>query len=391
MLLIPARLLLLIVFVLTVIPCSSAAQSPLASNLFKRGNEFAAASKYDEAIPYLEEATRQATRFTQAWVQLGYCLARVGKIEHSLRVLRRAADLEPESPEVHFHLADALALSGQNREAIASYTEALRLKPDFPDARIGLGLALLAVGDRQSARRQQLLLEVSENKGDRYPALNYRVLLNFISKPGRKHRPFDEAGKNPSLVAFRARLLRAVRERNAAFVLSALDKDVILGADGTSGIDEFKKIWSPYKRDSPVWQAMGRALSGGGAWLAYGRENVFIAPYVFHRFPYEMSGSTVYAVVLGDGIKLYPRPDVGSVPITTLSYDVVILDSERSIYRQETAAREGWYRVVTAAGNVGFVRSPQVSTSSAYYMKFKKVKGFWRVTDFDEYYLAPGG
>lgn len=60
--------------------------------------------------------------------------------------LRKAAELEPESPVAHFALGKALQERNRLTEAVAYYQRAIALDPDFAEAHCNLGLAFLHLG-----------------------------------------------------------------------------------------------------------------------------------------------------------------------------------------------------------------------------------------------------
>jgi tetratricopeptide (TPR) repeat protein len=76
----------------------------------------------------------------------GVRLINQNKAEEALALLRRAAELRPDSPDFHHNLGVALAHRGRLDEAIASFHEAIRLKPDGASALSNLGLALAQQG-----------------------------------------------------------------------------------------------------------------------------------------------------------------------------------------------------------------------------------------------------
>ncbi|MGB9623938.1 MAG: tetratricopeptide repeat protein [Phycisphaerae bacterium] len=57
----------------------------------------------------------------------------------------------PDNPQAQYALGDALAAQGRHEEAIARYRQALRLKPEFPEALNNLGNLLLQEGREDEA------------------------------------------------------------------------------------------------------------------------------------------------------------------------------------------------------------------------------------------------
>ena len=53
----------------------------------------------------------------------------LGRLDEAVEKFRAAAAIMPESPEIHYNLANALRDLGRLNDAVASYREALRLKP----------------------------------------------------------------------------------------------------------------------------------------------------------------------------------------------------------------------------------------------------------------------
>jgi cellulose synthase operon protein C len=65
---------------------------------------------------------------------LGWALFQNGQTERALAMLRQARNLEPEHPEIHYHLGVVLAQAGQKAEAQDELRTALKLAPQFRDA-----------------------------------------------------------------------------------------------------------------------------------------------------------------------------------------------------------------------------------------------------------------
>jgi Flp pilus assembly protein TadD len=67
---------------------------------------------------------------------------------------REALRLRPNYPEAHNNLGNALYSVGRPAEAEPSYREAVRLKPDFADAHYNLGQALLSTGQLEEGWKE---------------------------------------------------------------------------------------------------------------------------------------------------------------------------------------------------------------------------------------------
>ncbi len=65
-----------------------------------------------------------------------------GKLDEAIAEFRAAIRLKPDYAEAHINLGIALQDQGKLEEAIAEYRAAIRLKPDYAEAHYNLGLAL---------------------------------------------------------------------------------------------------------------------------------------------------------------------------------------------------------------------------------------------------------
>jgi tetratricopeptide (TPR) repeat protein len=78
-----------------------------------------------------------------------------GESARAITCFRRAIRASPERADAHFNLANALAAQHRRDEAILEYKEALRLKPDYWQAKQqlrALGLSIPEI-DAVSSRR----------------------------------------------------------------------------------------------------------------------------------------------------------------------------------------------------------------------------------------------
>lgn len=65
--------------------------------------------------------------------------------------LKKALEVDPANPEIHFNLALAYAAAGQQMSAMEQYRAALAAKPDLSSASFNLALLLKESGDREGA------------------------------------------------------------------------------------------------------------------------------------------------------------------------------------------------------------------------------------------------
>ena len=65
---------------------------------------------------------------------LGWAQFHQGLVEQGLATLRKARDLEPDHPEIHYHLGVVLAQTGQKAQAVDELRTALKLATEFPGA-----------------------------------------------------------------------------------------------------------------------------------------------------------------------------------------------------------------------------------------------------------------
>jgi protein O-GlcNAc transferase len=110
-----------------------------------RGGDLAGAECGYNAALALDAGDARATQM------LGVLAFQTGRATMAVGLLRRAAELAPDSPECHGNLGLVLDAAGHPTEAIAAYRRAIALKPDFGEAHVNLGTALRQAGDPAGA------------------------------------------------------------------------------------------------------------------------------------------------------------------------------------------------------------------------------------------------
>jgi predicted O-linked N-acetylglucosamine transferase (SPINDLY family) len=89
---------------------------------------------------------RPVSGSSEAWNEQGIKLIEQGRLHEALASFREAVHLRPDNAEALNNLGAALKLQEQFDEAIARYRKALQLKPDFPEAYSNLGNVLRLLG-----------------------------------------------------------------------------------------------------------------------------------------------------------------------------------------------------------------------------------------------------
>jgi tetratricopeptide (TPR) repeat protein len=82
---------------------------------------------------------------------LGIVLADQGKLDEAIAHFSEALRIEPDYADAHNNLGVALADEGKLDEAIAHFSEALRIDPNYAEAHYNLGLALVGQGKLDEA------------------------------------------------------------------------------------------------------------------------------------------------------------------------------------------------------------------------------------------------
>src|SRR5687768_12196097 len=136
----------------------------VAESLYRSGIESLWLGNYDNAVGYFENAVNKNPRRAEAWVQVGYCKVKQGKIQEAIRAYTQALQLKPTDAEIHNKLGDAYYYSGRLREAIESYSEAARLRPDWAETFYNLAIAYFESGNLSRAAAEARVLQRLDGK-----------------------------------------------------------------------------------------------------------------------------------------------------------------------------------------------------------------------------------
>lgn len=190
--------------------------------------------------------------------------------------------------------------------------------------------------------------------------------------------PVDEAAKDASWVAFRARLLKALAARDAKFLLSVLDRNVRNSFDAPEGVAEFRRQWDLDAEDSPLWRELSAALFLGSAYVKSEKGPMRVcAPYVLPRWPDSVDPAGYGAILIKDAL-VKSEPAAQSRTVITLSHDIVgVADWDVADANPDTKQR--WVKLRLKAGD-GYVPEEHIRSPIEHTACFVRSQNGWRLT-----------
>jgi len=117
--------------------------------LFLKGKILHKLEKYEEAIPYLEEAINMEESEDEenlskanSFFYLGMCHEKMKDFKQSMMCQKRCLTLDNNHFGACIHLANLLANLGEGERAAKYFKHALKIDPDSVNAHFGLGKAI---------------------------------------------------------------------------------------------------------------------------------------------------------------------------------------------------------------------------------------------------------
>ena len=197
-----------------------------------------------------------------------------------------------------------------------------------------------------------------------------------------KFHPFDQATKDPSLVRFRARLWKAVQEKDVSYLSDVLDDQIRIGFDDQNGKKAFIQKWNLYSnpKKSKLWTELSQVLNLGGA-FSENSNLQFCAPYIFNlndiEDPFEQG------IILGEGVRLREAPELNAKIITALNWEKVDLLAQ-SAPKKESINGEThyWQKIKTNKDITGFVFGKYLRVPVDYRICWEKKDEKWKIISF---------
>jgi S1-C subfamily serine protease len=198
-------LLIMALMVISIFPdFSSAFYMSDADSHFNLGVDHQRMNRYQEAIASYKEAVRIQPSHADAHNNLGYIYNDIlGQHKNAISSFRKAIEYKPHSANFHFNLGVVYQSLSRYQEAIASFKEAMSIKPDAEaQARIGsIYEQLDKLHDQEKTNKtpirgvQQILEEELKGKADRLA--RERRLLDDERKEWEKSRRLGEKNRQP--------------------------------------------------------------------------------------------------------------------------------------------------------------------------------------------------
>jgi tetratricopeptide (TPR) repeat protein len=97
------------------------------------GEALRALGDWERALVPLARVAEAKPRRLEAWLGLGWCLKRLGRLDEAIRMLQRGRDASPSQAIVLYNLACYHSLAGDVPAAIENLTQAIALDDRYRD------------------------------------------------------------------------------------------------------------------------------------------------------------------------------------------------------------------------------------------------------------------
>jgi len=102
-----------------------------SQTLYLQGEALRALERYPEALVPLTRVAEAEPENVRAWLALGWCHKRTGRIDLAIHALRSALAADPDEPLVRYNLACYWSVAGDKRQALEHLEQALSLDPNY--------------------------------------------------------------------------------------------------------------------------------------------------------------------------------------------------------------------------------------------------------------------
>lgn len=137
--------------------------------------------RYAEALPLAEKMTKDFPKYGFGWIIFGAIFKMLDRVQEALEATEKAAELEPNNPQVYSNLGIILQAIGRLDEAETAYRRAIELKPDSAENYYNLGVLLQTLDRLHEAEiSYRKSIELNVNYCDGY--INLGVALQDMGR-----------------------------------------------------------------------------------------------------------------------------------------------------------------------------------------------------------------
>jgi tetratricopeptide (TPR) repeat protein len=105
----------------------------MPETLLLEGEALRAAERWEEAIIPLSRAAAEAPQHAAAWLAIGWCHKRLGRMQQAVDALENGLSHSPAQAILHYNLACYLSLMGRVPAAVEHLTRAIAIDTRFRD------------------------------------------------------------------------------------------------------------------------------------------------------------------------------------------------------------------------------------------------------------------
>jgi tetratricopeptide (TPR) repeat protein len=146
---------------------------------FKKGNEWFAQEKYEEAAKSYKEAISKEPDEPIYFNNLGIVCLKLEKLDEVIKVYKKMLEIQPNSYSANKMLGETFGFKQEYREALPYFQKAVKLSPDDPDAFFSLGACLMNTG--ASSQALEAFIRAIGLKPD-YAMAYYQVGMIYVNQ-----------------------------------------------------------------------------------------------------------------------------------------------------------------------------------------------------------------
>lgn len=214
--------------------------------------------------------------------------------------------------------------------------------------------------------------------------MKYLLILCLLTIPclaqERYVTPVDEGNADPSFLAFRNKLIKAVRKRDLEVLLGLTHREFRGSFGPDEGVEFFKKKLQNPASKPDLWKELLVVLTHGGT-FAPTDPTSFCAPYLFDRFPSDVD-TFKFQAIFGSNVNLRSKPGLKAPVSARLSYNIVKVDYENSVHVPQDPDEYAWLMIETLGGKKGYVKAEFVRSPISYRAGLDKIDGKWKLRIF---------